>query len=107
MLVDLRVIFPNLTPDPSSRHFLQRLAFEVELRLGIDDLANQLQVGLVSEVGIGFVLGRDGEDLAIEFALDDRPDVVIGPSVAFQLGQFTTFEFLLETGVVHLMGEFE
>lgn len=107
MLVDLRVILPDLTPDPGSGYLLQCLAFEVELRLGIDDLINQFQVGQVSEVGIGFVSGRDGEDLAIEFALDDGADVVVGPTVTFQLGHFSSFEFLFETGVVHLMGELE
>lgn len=79
------------------------MAFEVELRLGIDDLIDEFKVGEVEEVVIGFVSWRDGKDLTVEFALDDGTDVVVGPTVAFQLSELSAFELLLETGMVHLM----
>ena len=80
---------------------------EIKLRLGVDDLVDQLEVLPVQEVGIRLVPGRHGQDLPVELRLDDRSHVVIAAPVAFQLSQLPALELLLETGVVHLVGKLQ
>lgn len=80
---------------------------EIKLRLGVDDLVDQLEVLPLQEVGIRLVPGRHGQDLPVELRSDDRSHVVIAAPVAFQLSQLPALELLLETGVVHLVGKLQ
>ncbi len=105
-MVYVGVVLKHLAAYPCSGQFLKGLPLEIKLRLGVGDLADQLQVLPVQEVSIRPVFGRHGKHLPIELSFDDRSHVVIAAPVTFELSQLPAPELLLETGVVDLVRNF-
>ena len=105
-MVYVGVVLKHLAAYPCSGQFLKGLLLEVKLRLGVDDLVDQLQVLPVQEVSIRPVFRRHGKHLPIELRFDDRSHVVVAAPLALELSQLPALELLPETGVVHLVGSF-